>query len=127
MPTNMSVYSWFSHDLEIMPIRRNRSTIGDHLYWLNLIFLPSRPSVKHIIGSLTELQDTLLLKNKEKQTILHQKLCHRFSAFKYAELHSTRCSKQLQNDASVHSRWIICLLKRTEKIKNVLPLGAWQF
>ena len=22
------------------------------------------------------------------------------------------------------TRWIICLLKRTEKIKNVLPLGA---
>ena len=66
MPTNMSVYSWFSHDLEIMPIWCNRSTIGDHLYWLNLIFLPSRPSVKHIIGSLIELQDTLRIK-KSKQ------------------------------------------------------------
>ena len=71
MPTHLSVYSRFSHDLEIMPIRCNRSTVGDHLYWLNLIFLPSPPNVKHIIGSLTALQDTLLLKNKEKQTILH--------------------------------------------------------
>ena len=102
MPTNMSVYSWFSHDLEIMPIWRNRSTIGDHLYWLNLIFLPSRPSVKHIIGSLIELQDTLRIK-KSKQFFIRNYAIGSMPSNMQSYIVRTRCSKELQNDASVHS------------------------